>query len=165
MRLLQIKTLIFIMFFLISFLPANSYTKQLSKLHHAVTLYGTPKYPEGFSHFEYTNPDAHKGGELKQAAIGSFDTLNPYINKGTAAVASNLIYDTLLARSWDEPLTKYGYIAEKIEIDKNNNWVAYHINTKALFHDGVPVKASDIKFTFELLREKGSTFYKHLSVS
>ena len=71
------------------------------------------------------------------------------------------MYDTLLARSWDEPLTKYGWIAEKIELDPDNNWVAYHINNKARFHDGVAVTARDVKFTFDLLREKGSAFYKN----
>ncbi|WP_263079297.1 extracellular solute-binding protein [Endozoicomonas sp. Mp262] len=128
---------------------------------HAVALYGTPKYPGGFTHFNYTNPNAPKGGELRQAAIGTFDTLNPYSDRGTAAAASNLIYDTLLARSWDEPLTKYGLLAEKIELNPDNNWVAFHINPKARFHDGKPVTARDVKFTFDLFREKGSAFYKN----
>ncbi|MDP0589689.1 MAG: extracellular solute-binding protein [Candidatus Endonucleobacter bathymodioli] len=132
-----------------------------SKLKHAITLYGSPKYSKDFTHFNYTNPDAPKGGELRQAAIGTFDTLNPYIDRGTAAAASNLIYDTLLARSWDEPLTKYGYIAEKIELDPKSNWVAFHVNPKARFHDDVPLTAHDVKFSFDLLRKKGSAFYKN----
>ncbi len=128
---------------------------------HAISLYGAPKYPASFTHFNYTNPEAPKRGELKQAAIGTFDTFNPYIDRGTAAAASDLIYDTLLARSWDEPLTKYGLIAESIERDPGNHWAAYRINKKARFHDGKPVTANDVKFSFMLLREKGSAFYKH----
>ncbi|PJE78017.1 Oligopeptide-binding protein AppA [invertebrate metagenome] len=128
--------------------------------YHAISLYGKPKYSEGFTHFGYANAKAPKGGKLKQAAIGNFDSLNPYIDKGIAAAGSNLLFDTLLARSWDEPLTKYGLIAERIESDPNNWWVAFHVNPKAYFHDGVPVTANDVVFSFYLLREKGSAFYK-----
>ena len=130
-------------------------------LRHAISLYGEPKYGPDFSHFGYTNPDAPKGGTLKQGVLGHFDSLVPYIDRGTAAVGSHMIYDSLLARSWDEPLTKYGLIAEKIEQDPENNWVAFHVNPKAYFHDGKPVTAKDVKFSFDLLREKGSAFYKH----
>lgn len=135
-------------------------TEEQAGYSHALTLYGQPKYPAGFSHFDYVNPNAPKGGELRQAAIGTFDSLNPYSDRGTAAAASNLIYDSLLARSWDEPLTKYGLLAEKIELDPDNHWVAFHINPKARFHDGRPVTAQDVKFTFDLFREKGSAFYR-----
>lgn len=127
---------------------------------HAISLYGAPKYPASFTHFNYTNPDAPKGGELKQAAIGTFDTFNPYIDRGTAAAGSDLLYASLLARSWDETLTKYGLIAESIERAPDNRWVAYNINKKARFHDGKPVTANDVKFSFMILREKGSAFYK-----
>ena len=145
-------------------LSVNAYTLSTQiqdiQLLHAISHYGQPKYPENFEHFDYANPKAPKGGELKQAAIGTFDSLNLYINKGTPAAACNLLYDTLLVRSWDEPLTKYGLIAEKIELDPNNNWVAFHINPKARFHDNTPVTANDIVFSFNILREKGKTFYK-----
>lgn len=130
-------------------------------LRHAISLYGEPKYGPDFSHFGYANPLAPKGGTLKQGVLGHFDSLVPYIDRGTAAVGSHMIYDSLLARSWDEPLTKYGLIAEKIEHDPDNHWVAFHVNPKAYFHDGKPVTAKDVKFSFDLLREKGSAFYKH----
>lgn len=130
-------------------------------LEHAISLFGKPAYPAGFSHFNYVNPDAPKGGELRQAAIGHFDSLNPYINRGVAAAGAVYQYDTLMMRSWDEPLTKYGLIAEKIERDPDNFWVAFHINPKARFNDGQPVTAEDVKFTFDLLREQGSTFYRN----
>ncbi|AMO56667.1 extracellular solute-binding protein [Endozoicomonas montiporae] len=133
-------------------------------LQHAVSLFGKPAYPEDFKHFNYVNPDAPKGGELRQSALGQFDSLNPYINRGIAAAGASYQYDTLLARSWDEPLTKYGLIAEKIEVDPNNQWVAFHVNPKARFNDGKPVTAEDIKFSFDILREKGSTFYRNFYI-
>src|SRR5690606_39809007 len=83
---------------------------------HALTLYGeAPKYPADFQHFDYANPDAPKGGTLRQAGFGSFDSLNPFINKGVAADGIGLIYDTLTTNSMDEPFTVYGLLAEKIE--------------------------------------------------
>ena len=130
-------------------------------IRHAISLYGEPKYSADFTHFGYANPEAPKGGSLKQGVLGHFDSLVPYIDRGTPAVGSHMIYDSLLARSWDEPLTKYGLIAEKIELDPDNSWVAFHVNPKAYFHDGKPVTAKDVKFSFDLLREKGSAFYKH----
>ena len=129
--------------------------------HHAISLYGEPKYSETFQYLDYVNPDAPKGGELKQGVIGHFDSLTPYIDRGTAAAGSHMMNDTLLARSWDEPLTKYGLIAERIELAPDNTWAAFYINPLARFHDGKPVTAHDVKFSFDLLREKGSTFYKH----
>lgn len=134
---------------------------QNSNLKHAISLYGEPKYSESFEYFDYVNPNAPKGGELKQGVTGHFDSLVPYIDRGTAAAGSHMMYDTLLTRSWDEPLTKYGLIAEYIELAHDNAWVAFHINPAARFHDGKPVTAHDVKFSFDLLREKGSTFYKH----
>ena len=130
-------------------------------LRHAISLYGEPKYDADFNHFDYANPQAPKGGTLKQGVLGHYDSLVPYIDRGTAAVGSHMMYDSLLARSWDEPLTKYGLIAEKIELDPDNNWVAFHVNPRAYFHDGKPVTAKDVKFSFDLLRKKGSAFYQH----
>ena len=146
---------------LLLFLFLTSQAVASPPLRHAISLYGEPRYPEGFSHFEYTNPEAPRGGQLKQAVIGQFDSLSPYVDRGTAAAGSHLQYDSLLARSWDEPLTKYGLIAEKIELDPDNNWVAFHVNPKARFNDGKPVTARDVKFSFDTLREKGSAFYKY----
>lgn len=130
-------------------------------LKHAISLYGEPKYQKDFEHFDYANPQARKGGEFRQAVIGQFDSLTPFVDRGSAAAGSDLLYDTLLQRSWDEPLSKYGLIAQAIELDPDNHWVAYYINPKARFNDGHSVSASDVKFTFDLLREKGSTFYRH----
>ena len=128
---------------------------------HALTLYGEkPKYPPGFAHFEYVNPDAPKGGTLRKAGFGSFDSLNPFINKGVAADDIGLVYDTLTTNSLDEPFTVYGLLAEKIEKGANNEWVRFYLRPEARFHDGEPVEAEDVAFSFETLISKGAPHYR-----
>ncbi len=123
---------------------------------HALTLYDEkPKYPANFQHFEYANPDAPKGGTLRQAGFGGFDSLNPFINKGVAADDIGLIYDTLTTNSLDEPFTVYGLLAEKIEKGPNNSWVRFHLRPQARFHDG-----EDVVFTFETLMSQGAPQYR-----
>ena len=112
---------------------------------HAVTLYDEPpKYPANFTHFEYTNPDAPKGGTFREAGFGGFDSLNPFISKGVAADEINLIYDTLAVQSMDEPFTAYGLVAEKIEKAPDNAWVRFLLRKEARFHDGTPITAEDV---------------------
>ena len=128
---------------------------------HAQTLYDEPpKYPANFQHFDYVNPDAPKGGSLRQAGFGGFDSLNPFINKGVAADDLGLIYDTLTHHSLDEPFTEYGLVAEKIEKAPDNAWVRFYLRPEARFHDGQPVTAEDVKFTFETLMSKGAPTYR-----
>lgn len=128
---------------------------------HALTLYDEPpKYPADYQHFDYVNPDAPKGGTLRQAGFGSFDSLNPFINKGVSADDIGLIYDTLTRHSLDEPFTEYGLLAGKIEKATDNTWVRFYLRPEARFHDGQPVTADDVKFTFETLMSKGSPMYR-----
>ncbi len=132
---------------------------------HAIALHGSPKYPEGFTHLDYANPDAPKGGTLKLGTIGSFDSLNPFIIKGTPAaglnfIRSDLVYQSLMQNSWDEPFTLYGILAESIEVGKDRDWVAFNIRPQAKWSDGQPVTAEDVVWTFNTLRDKGQPFFK-----
>ena len=128
---------------------------------HAQTLYDEPpKYPANFKHFEYVNPDAPKGGTLRQAGFGGFDSLNPFINKGVPADDIGMIYDTLTRHGLDEPFTEYGLLAEKIEKAPDNAWVRFYLRPEARFHDGQPVTAEDVKFSFDTLMSKGAPMYR-----
>ena len=126
---------------------------------HALAMSGSPRYQVGFSHFDYVNPDAPKGGLLRQAAIGTFDSLNPFIAKGNPAQGLGLTYDTLTVKSDDEPFTEYGLLAESIELPADRSWVVFHLRPEARFHDGTPVRAEDVVFSFNALVEKGSPTY------
>lgn len=133
----------------------------LAKPQHAITLYDEPpKYPAHFTHFAYTNPHAPKGGTLKLSAFGSYDSLNDFIERGNSARYLNLLYDTLTIRSLDEPNTVYGLVAEKIEKAPDASWVRFYLRPKAKFNDGHPLTAEDVIFTFNILKEQGSPFYR-----
>lgn len=126
----------------------------------AMAMHGEPKYKPGFTHFDYTNPDAPKGGEVHEAAIGSYDSLNPFILKGVPASGVGLTFSTLTAQSEDEAFTEYGLVAEQIEAPKDRSWVAYTIRPEARFHDGSPITVDDVIWTFETLKTKGHPFYR-----
>jgi len=131
-----------------------------STTSHAIAMHGEPKYQQGFKHFEYTSLSALKGGTLKQGLQGTFDSLNPFIAKGSGGDQISLIYDTLTTRSGDEAFTQYGLIAESIEIPDDRSWVIYHLRKEARFHDGEPIQADDVIYTFNLLIEKGNPLYR-----
>jgi len=128
---------------------------------HAITLYNeAPKYPADFKHFDYVNPDAPKGGILRSAGFGGFDSLNPFISKGVPADDIGLIYDTLMRQGLDEPFTEYGLIAGKIEKATDNSWVRFYLRPEAKFNDGHPVRAEDVVFSFNTLIKDGSPLYR-----
>jgi microcin C transport system substrate-binding protein len=126
---------------------------------YALSLLGQPKYPANFKHFDFVNPDAPKGGELKRAAIGSFDSFNPFIVKGEAAANVDALFETLLTQSPDEADTAYGLLAQSIELPDDRSWVAFDLRPEARFQDGTPVTAEDVVFTFNILKTKGNPSY------
>jgi microcin C transport system substrate-binding protein len=127
---------------------------------HGGAMHGDPLYGPNFTHFAYVDPNAPKGGSLSLAAIGSFDSLNPFIVKGTSATGLGLVYETLTTQSNDEPFSEYGLIAETIEIPEDRSWVAYTLRPEARWHDGKPVTVEDVIFSFETLKAKGAPFYR-----
>ncbi|MBV4499314.1 extracellular solute-binding protein [Pseudomonas shirazensis] len=133
----------------------------LAAPQHALTLYDEPpKYPASFKHFDYVNPDAPKGGTFRQSGFGGFDSLNPFINKGVTAENVGSIYDTLMRQSLDEPFTEYGLVADKIEKAPDNSWVRFYLRPEARFHDGHPMRADDVVWTFNTLVSQGAPLYK-----
>ncbi|TFH86843.1 ABC transporter substrate-binding protein [Billgrantia azerbaijanica] len=128
---------------------------------HGLALYDAPALPADFAHFPYVNPDAPKGGSLTRAAVGSsFDSTNPFIVRGTPAAGVSAIYDTLLEGNPDEPFSVYGLLAEGIRLDPERHWIEFDLRREARFHDGEPVTAEDVVFSFNLLIEEGNPFYR-----
>jgi microcin C transport system substrate-binding protein len=127
---------------------------------HGVAIYGDLKYGPGFKHFAYTSPDALKGGDVKLSAIGTFDSLNPFILKGVPAAGITDTFETLTAPSADEPASQYGLIAESVEVPADRTWVAYTVRAEARFHDGTPITVDDVIWTFEALKTKGHPFFR-----
>jgi microcin C transport system substrate-binding protein len=154
------KILVFLFVFIA--LPAQAET--IKKPY--MVMHGDAKYAENFTHFDYVNPDAPKGGELRNSAIGTFDSLNPFIIKGTPAagltfLGQNMLYDSLMEQSYDEPFSMYGLLAESVEYNPDDKtWVAFHLNPNAKWHDGKPITPDDVIWTFNILLEKGTPFFK-----
>lgn len=127
---------------------------------HGIAMHGELKYAPDFTHLEYVNPDAPKGGELKLAAAGTFDNLNPFIIKGVSAPGLLLTFQTLLYNTDDEAFSEYGLIAQNIEMPEDRSSVTFNLRPEAKFHDGKPITAADVVWTFETLMEKGHPFYR-----
>lgn len=125
-----------------------------------LSLLGELKYPADFAHFDYVNPDAPKGGTVRLYALGNFDNLNPFIAKGNAASGLSLTYDSLMKRSLDEPGAEYGLLASSVEVPADESYVTFTLRPEARWHDGKPVTADDVVFSFETLRDKGNPFFR-----
>jgi microcin C transport system substrate-binding protein len=125
---------------------------------HGITMFGEPpKYPADMAHWDYVNPDAPKGGDLRLSALETFDSLNSYIVRGTVAEGVDSIYDSLLTHSGDESLIAYyAETAESFELSPDWQEAVFTIREGARFHDGEPIKASDVVFTHETLKTKGA---------
>lgn len=128
---------------------------------HGLSYFGDLKYPADFDHFEYVNPEAPKGGELRMAQLGNFDSLNAFIRKGRKAAGFSyytdlMIYDRLMFQADDEPSSYYGWLAESVKLADDYSWVRFRLRDDAFWHDGEPVTVHDVLFTFEQIKAHGS---------
>ena len=149
-----------IVFFLIlTFFPQNLLSK--TNISHAISMHGEPKYKDNFLSVDYIDINSLKGGSIVRSSIGTYDSFNPFILKGTSAAGVGILFETLTTGSSDEAFTEYGLLAEKIEWPDDRSWVSYIIRDEAKWHDGRDVTADDVVWTFNTLMEKGHPFYKY----
>ncbi len=124
-------------------------------------MHGAPVLPADFPHLPYVNPDAPKGGRIVLGQHGTFDSLTPFIIRGVAAAGlRDYVYESLLARSLDEPFSLYGLIAKSIEVPADRSFITFHIDPRARFSDGQPVTPDDVYFSWEQLKDKGPPFMR-----
>ena len=127
---------------------------------HALSLLGEPGLPPDFPHWPWVNPDAPKGGEVALTALGSFDSFNQFILRGTPAVGLASLYDTLLKASAEEASTEYCHLAGAIELPADRMGVTFELRAEVRWHDGRPITAEDVVWTFNTLRSHGRPFYR-----
>ena len=148
---------------LVAPLAAMAESHEVTITSHGISAFGALKYPADFTHFDYVEPEAPKGGTISFRGVGAsqtFNSLNKFILTGTPAQGVERLYDTLLVRAFDEPDAVYGLLAEQIEYPEDRSWVVFHLRDGARFSDAEPVTAEDVAFTFETLKEEGSPTYK-----
>ena len=136
--------------------------------NYALAMHGAPALPADYTHMPYANPDAPKGGRLVQGLLGSFDSLNPLIVRGVAvqqlrgyAFERGYVYESLMTRGNDEPFTLYGLLARSVETDDARSYVTFHLDPKARFSNGQPVRAEDVLFSWALLRDHGRPNHRY----
>lgn len=135
---------------------------------HGFAVLGTLKYPPGFAHFDYANPDAPKGGRVRLWYFGSYDNVNPFILKGKAAAGSNLFgvdgraltFERLMQQAWDEPDSYYGLIAESVELPDDRQSITFTLRPQARWHDGSEITVADVIFSFDILRSDGHPAFR-----
>lgn len=132
---------------------------------HGIAIHGDLKYPPDFSRFSYVNPHAPKGGTLRLSSLGTFDSLNPFILKGTVADGLNmmgqgLVFESLMTQSEDEPFSEYGLIAKRIDVAPDRTSVTFTLRPEARWHDGRPITADDVIWTFKTFMDVGNPFFK-----
>lgn len=127
---------------------------------HGIAMYGDPALPPDFVSLPYANPDAPKGGRIVTGEVGSFDSLNPHIAKGSTPWQLRfLAYESLMGRNWDEPFTLYGLLAESIEVGEDREWVEFVLREEAAFSDGTPLTVEDVMWSYETLGTIGHPRY------
>ncbi|MBQ0749461.1 MAG: ABC transporter substrate-binding protein, partial [Roseovarius sp.] len=133
----------------------------LAQPQHGIAMYGAPALPPDFVSLPYANPDAPKGGRVVTGNVGGFDSLNPFILRGTPPwQLADLTHETLMGRSWDEPFSLYGLLAESVETDEDRRWVEFTLRPEARFSDGAPVTIEDVLWSYEILGTEGHPRYR-----
>ena len=148
--------------------PANAQSAAAEPVwRHALSLFGQVKYPAGFKRFDYVNPDAPKGGTVRQIQVGTFDNFNLVVAgvKGSLAAGVQLIYESLTTASLDEVSTEYGALAELVSHPEDFSFVIYRLRAEAKWHDGKPVTADDVIFSLDSFKKhhpQYSAYYRHV---
>ncbi len=133
---------------------------------HALAFRGLPKHDADFTHLDYVNPDAPKGGTLRLMGLRTFDSFNPFIVKGDYAAglsylgSAGFLFEGLMANGADEPNTSYCLLCETVEVAEDNTWTEFVLRPEARFHDGSPITPEDVIFSFNTLREKGLPLFR-----
>lgn len=143
----------------VALLPITGFAADVTA-SHALSLVGAPQYGPDFTHLDWVNPDAPKGGDIRLSAIGTFDSLHPFIARGTTGPGLGMVYQTLMAGHQGELSTEYGLIAETVEVPADLSWVAFNLRPEARWHDGRPITSEDVVWSFERLIADGRPFYK-----
>ncbi|GAB4176241.1 MAG: extracellular solute-binding protein [Thalassobaculales bacterium] len=143
---------------LLPLLPAAAAAQSVTA--HGFAMHGALKYPPEAAHLDYVNPAAPKGGAVVLAAIGTYDSLNPYILKGVSAAGLSLTHSSLSFSPADEAFSEYGEVAASIEMPEDRSWVAFRLRPEARFHDGRPMTVEDVIWTFDTLKKDGAPFYR-----
>jgi len=146
-----LRIITFLLLFLL--LPSLSHAKTMHL--YALAMHGNPLYSKDYKHFDYVNPNAPKGGDLKTSKNGSFDNLNPLVILGNKVAGLGYLNDKLMQRAWNEPFTLYGLVAKSIDISEDRSEITFNLNPRARFHDGKPMTAEDVKFSYEMYRKYG----------
>ena len=137
--------------------PSAGLAQSAPEPARGLAMHGPPQLPASFDHFPYADPAAKKGGRLHVGLAGTFDSLNPF-NVKSGSTAQGLVgnvFQTLMARSQDEPFTFYGLIAQSLDLDPEREHLTFHLDPGAHFSDGAPITSADVLFSFELLKAKG----------
>jgi microcin C transport system substrate-binding protein len=147
--------------------PAHAQSAPDLVWHHGLSLFGDIKYPAGFKRFDYVNPDAPKGGSVREIEIGTFDNFNVVVSglKGSIAGGASMIYESLISQSLDEAEVAYGQLAETASYPDDRSYVIYRLRAEARWHDGKPVTVEDVIFSFDALKKNSpmfSAYYQHI---
>ncbi|MAL78893.1 MAG: hypothetical protein CMN55_07230 [Sneathiella sp.] len=128
---------------------------------HGLSLAGPLKYGPDYTHLEYANPDAPKGGSVRLSAEGGFDNLNPYIARGQSASGIGLTFETLMSQSYDDPSAEYGLVAESVEVAEDLSFAIFNLRPEARFHDGTPITPEDLIFSLDAVKEMGAPLFRY----